>query len=80
MFRFLCVVPDNRTKGGTFWRREVVFPCFPYPGLVVGSLGRVKEVHACQGDLDGGGSVEVHFAPNCLHPDILETHGWEYVE
>ncbi len=77
MYRFLCIIEDK--KSGGVWRRKIVFPCPPTIGMEVGSLGKVRRVIVCQGDLDGGGEAEIHFAPNCLARDILESHGWEYV-
>lgn len=77
MTRLMCVVPDD--EGGGHWRRHIRFPFTPFPGLEVGSLGPVTRVLVCQGDLDGAGGVEVHFAPNCLDRGILASHGWEYV-
>jgi hypothetical protein len=61
------------------WRRKIVFPCFPFPGLEVGSH-KVVTVSVCQGDLDGEGEIQVHLDDAVKNEEaILEGHGWRRV-
>ena len=76
--RLACFLDD----GDGLWTRDIDFPCFPYPGLLVGSM-RVRTVSVCQGDLDGDGDIEVelercHSEPmSNMDYDILREQGWK---
>jgi hypothetical protein len=65
--------------GSGYWGRDVVFPCFPFPGLHVGPH-RVRAVHVCQGDLDGTGATVVELDAADPHElgEILIRSGWAW--
>jgi hypothetical protein len=78
--RLVCRMKDVNSPGG-FWCREITFPCFPYPGLIVGH-GKVKSVHVCQGGFDGGpkAGIEVRMKKTETPAEVLEAQGWKWEE
>ena len=71
-----CVMYSKLDETG-WWSRRVTFPCFPYPGLIVGANHVVKKVFVCQGSLDGKpDTTEVLMNRTGQPPRILESHGW----
>ena len=70
-------VKDSGGRSYSRYSRDVVFPCFPYPGLIVGAF-TVKSVEVCQGNLDGSGSISVQFRRvDRSHGNLLESQGWK---
>ena len=75
--KYQCWFADPQ---GGFWERKIDLPCFPFPGLIIGSGFKVKEVSVCQGCLDGSGGIEVEITPGHLDAAILVRQGWCYQE
>lgn len=77
--RLKCWMKDHNANVSGYWSREITFPCFPYPGLVVG-CHTVKKVYVCQGGLDGGPKAEISvwMKATTANHKILEAQGWKW--
>jgi hypothetical protein len=70
-----CWVYEKEAKDDSPWKRWVVFPFPPFPGMKVASF-TVKKVLVCQGDLDGEGHTYVLFKPVETGDAVLISGGW----